>query len=303
MAAEEEDVQIHLGRTAGTEPAALIAAELECALSDVQGPVWVTVPKERRGLAATLRRSGYVVTAGLGRGSRAEPELREQIAAQSRLLLIEATKADAVGPSSRVKKVGLPEPSDQVYWLPSERRIVDHAGLDVLHIAADASLESVAYSRLYAACAVSDRGDCILTAEFTQGHSGEVEFIALLQALEIVAGTAPQTAVISSDSKHALEIIRWLTHGAYHKALLGGGRVLSEEYCTRFRDVWRRARARTEVTFQHVLGHASHPLNEAADSIARFARRAATRPAREGEHALSEHLEKALGVLGASRGS
>lgn len=296
IAAEGDRTHTLIGRTVSSEPARLIVARLELALSGAQGPVWISVPKRRRGLAATLRSAGFTVTAGLGMGSRAEPELREQIARQSRLLLIEATRSGVVDTSSRSKKPGLPNPSAQVHWLPSEWRVAKHPHQDILLISADASLENVAYSRLFAACAVSDQGDCVMSTGFTQAQIGEVEFIAISQALQIIAESSPRKAVIMSDSVQALEVAKSLAHGA-HKAYLAGGCSFDKTSRSRFLSLWQQARSRTQVTFQHVRGHAGYPLNEAADSLARAARRAATRQATESGKALNKLLDETLAAI------
>ncbi|WP_164512854.1 ribonuclease HI [Leucobacter chromiireducens] len=291
---EDGETKIHLGRTVGSTPVELIMTDLDLALQTVQDPVWISVPKKRRGLAASLRNAGFSVSVGLGVGSRAEPELREQIALQTRRFFLEASQADAIPPENRAQKQGLPEPFSTVYWLPTERRIAARANCDMVQIATDASVESAAYSRLFAAVAVSDQGDCVLDSGFTQTHSGEIEFLAIIHALELVVATAPRNAVIMSDSVQALTVANWLSRGAHHPADIPEARNIEHTVRSRFERAWWQAHTHTEVTLEHVMGHSGHPLNEAADAIARTARRAATVPELESSLALTELIERTL---------
>lgn len=236
------ETKARIGSTAGTDLAPLITAELEFELRTVQGPVWISLPKKRRGLAATLERAGFPVTVGLGAGSRAEPELREQIARQSRRLQVDATQAGVVGAARTRNMPGSPDPAATVHWFPSERRVAKHKDLEILHIATDASLEHVAYSRVFAACAVSGQGD-----GQEANHAGEQHF--------------------------------------------------EEALHTPFLTAWRQVNSETWVTLSHVRGHAGNSLNEAADSIARAARRATTIPLPEGSRAFDQHLSDTLRAI------
>lgn len=131
---------------------------------------------------------------------------------------------------------------------------------------------------------------------FTQAHIGEMEFRAIVQALELVAARRPRMATISSDSKEAIAIARALTEENPGRSSESAARKCAGSLRQRFLKAWRVVRVETEVTMDHVRGHTGDRLNEAADAIASAARRATMLPRDESERALTRRIDDVIAV-------
>ncbi len=95
--------------------------------------------------------------------------------------------------------------------------------------------------------------------------NNRMEMMAAIQALEAL--TRPCRVVLHTDSQYLRQgVTEWL---AGWKAR--GWRTASKAP-VKNEDLWRRldsARARHEVDWRWVKGHAGHPMNERADALAR----------------------------------
>lgn len=95
--------------------------------------------------------------------------------------------------------------------------------------------------------------------------NNRMEMMAAIQALEAL--TRPCRVALTTDSQYVRQgITEWL---AGWKAR---GWKTAAKAPVKNEDLWRRldaARARHEVSWHWVKGHAGHPLNERADALAR----------------------------------
>ena len=100
-----------------------------------------------------------------------------------------------------------------------------------------------------------------------EGHTtnNRMEMMAAIQALDAL--TKPCKVELHTDSQYLRQgITEWL---AGWKAR---GWKTADKKPVKNEDLWRRldeARARHEVAWRWVKGHAGHPLNERADALAR----------------------------------
>ena len=294
-----EEPNVYVGGTAALSPVRPVMAALQTALEGVSGDVWVSLSRQRKGLAVSLSKAGYSVTTSFGVGSRAEALLRTRLADQIHRSQNTAMRSGAIEEGHRARRVQPQErePQGEVFWWPAEWRVTGGSQAEHLVVATDATLEAVDYSRSYAIAAVTEDGDLVLNSGYTQAHIGEIELEALVLGIELVAERRPREATLLSDSCEAIEIARILAArvaGSIKRAgAVGCSRALRE----RCMQAWREATKNTKIKIEYVRGHDGLLLNEAADAIAGASRRAAMIPRGESERKLNRFIDQRLAAV------
>jgi ribonuclease HI len=115
----------------------------------------------------------------------------------------------------------------------------------------------------------SEDGRVVRTRELSGGEArttnNRMELMAAIAALEALA--RPTAITIVTDSNYLRDgITRWISGWKRNGWMTAGRKPVKND------DLWRRldaAASRHDVAWQWVRGHAGHPENEAADTLAR----------------------------------
>ena len=266
--------RIHHGATKNPWPMEEILADIRRVVSDAGAPAWVAVPSKRGGVAALLHVIGTPVTRGLDPRNRAVGILIPEMARKSQRQSQDAIRAGLLCPEQRAalrkaEPVAQGPTTEKHFWWPE---CLDASGMHTnkMVFAADASLDLQGAGGLGV---VSNRGDVGIRSWHSDTTIGQMEFEAVILALEMLCGASTHHAMVLSDSKDALKMARMLAAKLMPKPGYCG---ISDDARARFLQAWSSVEAKVE--FEYVRGHVGHPLNEAADELANLARLAAKQP-------------------------
>lgn len=274
--------RIHHGETKNPRPMDEILADIHRVVCDAGAPAWLAVPSKRGGVAARLHETGTPVTRGLDPRNRAVGILIPEMAHKSQRQSQDAIRAGLLRPEQRAAlRTAEPVPqhpaTEKHYWWP-EYLDVSGTNTNQMVLAADASLDPQGASGVGV---VSNRGDVCIRSWHSDTKIGQMEFEAVILAMEMLCGVSTHHAMVLSDSKDALKMARTLAANLVPKPGYCG---ISDDARARFLQAWASVEA--EVEFEYVRGHVGHPLNEAADELANLARLAAKQP----QHLVEEEL-------------
>ncbi|MGO1851850.1 MAG: RNase H family protein [Microbacteriaceae bacterium] len=166
-------------------------------------------------------------------------------------------------------------------------------------IASDASVPRGAASRAVPSCAawVDERGHGGVRVLHAGAGTGVAELAAIAAAVRAVPEArqlAGAGVTVLTDSMEALDAIRTGRAAGHESSVTGGRRHWLGAILRQLR------RYDVPVEFRHVHGHRGHPLNEAADGIARAARLAEIPGSWQSGRRTLNDLERRLARRGAA---
>lgn len=261
----DQGERCYVHSSASPQPMPRILGDMRWYLEGSDDDQWVIVPKRQRAMARLLQERGFSVTWGLNRGNRAAERVLE---------LLEITKAEQIRRAMQLGRwtAGATQPPKQrpdwcpasseaeMLWQP-ELYDVEFHETEILHVAVDASMDP---SGAGATAAVTDRGDVVLYTGKSTMAVPNLEFEAIIVALDLALEQPIGGLRIYSDCYPALRLAEDLAQGLTPDTGRAG---IADEARARFGHALDAVR-HLDVHFRFVLGHNGHPLNEAADRIA-----------------------------------
>ncbi|MDY5840226.1 MAG: RNase H family protein [Corynebacterium camporealensis] len=263
--------------------------ELERALKNIKGRVWIVTGRRQVALRAALEKRGYTVTGSFAEENRASSSASSVRSQQARRVARQAKKE---GEAPR-KKETVAKETPQAHWWPNFSQASSWEDNATVRIATDASSDTVFKGSV---CFVAGNGDYRLRTYKTTAGTDELELEALTLALKYLLKVGASKAIIECDSVAALEAVDHIVHRKTAKAKRPGRRWrgLSSGSRSRFQQAWHDIQDSCEVDIRRVMGHSGDPLNRAADQIAYMGLRAIAHPRKQAQATLQRGIAKAL---------